>query len=95
MLLLHHLIYIIADGGDGNQTKQCQQGFIDKRHAISHAVVFYKGDIKPVGYVDALTKMHARLDPDLDDLVNDEQQYDKGYRPITRVLKPFQFSERV
>ena len=78
MLSLYHLIYIIADGRDGCQTKQCQQRFIDKRHAVSHAVVFYKGDIKPVCYVDAFAQMHARLDPDLYDLVNDEQQYDKG-----------------
>ena len=41
-----------------------------------HAVVLHKQEAEPAGDLDALSQMHARLDIDLDDLVNDKNGHE-------------------
>ena len=42
----------------------------------SHPVVLYKQQAEPAGDFDAFTQLHARLDTDLDDLVNDKNGHE-------------------
>ena len=43
-----------------------------------HAVVLHKDEAEPTGDFNALSQIHARLDTDLDDLVNDKNGHEKG-----------------
>jgi len=43
-----------------------------------HAVVLHKNEAEPIGDFNALSQIHARLDTDLDDLVDDKNGHEKG-----------------
>ena len=43
-----------------------------------HAVVLHEHEVEPTGDFNALSQIHARLDTDLDDLVNDKNGHEKG-----------------
>ena len=46
------------------------------QHAEGHSIIFYEQETKPRSDFDAFSQMHARLDIDLDDLVNDKNGHE-------------------
>lgn len=70
-------LYLVADKprneSYGYNSEESEEEFASPQFPSKcHAVVLDKDEAEPTGYFNALAQMHACLDTDLDDLVNDK-----------------------
>ena len=97
---LQQLAEIHDDNGDEREAAEAQRKLAEpfaELQAEGHAVVLDEEDLEPrPEHGDALPDGHVRLDQDLDDLVDDEQQdheqrdaraFREGHRMLTLVLR--------
>ena len=62
--------------GDGDDTAERKEEFIPEFEAESHAIIFDKTEVEPRADLIILAEVEMSFDPDLDDLVSHEEEYD-------------------
>ena len=73
-----------ADCRDCHEAEKAEHQFVEKGHAVGHAIVFNKTDIEPIGDMDRLTKTKMCLDLNLNKLIykKNGSYQDKGQDTI-------------
>ena len=67
-----------SDEDDCHDAEKCEEELAAPEFpSEGHAVVLHEDEAEPAGDFDALPQIHARLDTDLDDLVNDKNGHEK------------------